>query len=269
MGRLASFLPRKAPAPHELELAHLARAEYDALWQETFGHRTGPERNYFETHRERYYELFNSLVRYFPDRGAAIGVLEAGVSEYASFYKRLYPDMRLVTLDRPVADQGADANWSRTLARAERHYNVNLNTETIGPNWGEPPMGRFDLVVCTEVIEHLILHPVELLEQLLSLLRPEGLLYLTTPNFFRSENLAKIARRENPQAIYPRRGQNWDAHHHFREMTMQELLEFTRDAGGRVVASYYSACWDGEAVRSGPVEERSNLVLVAAAGGGS
>ena len=262
---LDSLASRDAPpAPHVLEREHLARAEYDRLWSESFGARPREARNYFETHRERFYELFNALAWYFPDRAASFRVLNVGVSEFDSFYRKLYPNMRLTTFDRPVADNGADARWGRELAGSERHYNGNLNTELIGPQWGEPPLGTFDLVVCTEVIEHLVLNPMEFIQELLSLLEPKGLLYLTTPNFYRRENLDRIARRENPQAAYPRRGENWDAHHHFRELTMGELEGYTAMAGGRVVERYFSRCWDFAQPPGLPPEERSNLVLVAA-----
>ena len=251
--------PPAAQEPHALERPHLPRAEFDAIWQEAFGSRTDAARAYFDLHRQRHYELFNAVVHFF-GRDPAIDVLEIGPSEYALFYKRLFPKIRFATLDRPLSMHGADAAWSRRVANADRHYNANLDHDVLSPGWGEPALGTFDLVVCTEVIEHLVLHPSDLLEALLSLLKPGGLLYLTTPNFLRDENLARIARHENPQAVYPRRGQNWDAHHHFREMTMAELHAFTEAAGGRVTTSYFSACWDPQPPAR--VEGRGNLVAV-------
>ncbi len=44
------------------------------------------------------------------------------------------------------------------------------------------PTGHFDVVCSFEVIEH-VPHPAEDLERMVSVLRPGGLLYLTTPNF--------------------------------------------------------------------------------------
>ena len=55
---------------------------------------------------------------------------------------------------------------------------------------------------------------------------------------------------------------NWDAHHHFREVSMDELVRFAQEAGGKIVMQSFSACWDGPAVRRGTPSQRSNLVLV-------
>jgi SAM-dependent methyltransferase len=247
---------------HALEREHLPRERYEAAWQARFGNRTQPALGYFTTHRERFYELFNAVAYLRSRYRLGPEVLEIGVSEFTFLYQDLFPELRLVTLDRPIEMNGADAAWSRDHARAERHYNADLTAAKLDPSWGEPPLGRFDLVICTEVIEHLVVNPVEFLEGLVSVLKDEGLLYLTTPNFFRRDNRLKFARGENPQAIYPRRGENWDAHHHFREFGMAELEAFAQQAGGRIVERHYSACWEVDARWPARYAERSNLVLV-------
>ena len=72
----------------------------------------------------------------------------------------------------------------------------------------------------------------------------------------------------NPQEVFPRRGQNWDAHYHYREYTLNELVHFATEAGGRVVESSYSACWDESEVVAGMQLEAqlSELVLLVAPG---
>jgi hypothetical protein len=120
--------------------------------------------------------------------------------------------------------------------------------------------------MCTEVLEHLVVNPVEFLGSLINLLAAGGFLYLTTPNFFRLENLEKINCRINPQVVFPKRGENFDAHHHYREYDMEELVRFVGEAGGKVVARYFSGCWDEDALLSGILKEhperKANLVLV-------
>jgi len=261
--------PSVAPEPHFLEREHLPRTDYETVWQARYATSEGERRQYLEAHRERYFELLNTLAWYLRDREPGTRVLEVGVSEYVALYKHYFPGIRLFTLDRPLEHHGVDPDWCRQAARAEAHYALDLNAQFPSPDWGEPPLGRFDFVIFTEVIEHLVVNPVELLESLLALLAPQGLLYLTTPNFFRFESLEKFSRRENPQAVYPRRGQNWDAHHHFREYCLSELQQFVAEAGGRILTHYYSACWDGPAIRAADPSLRSNIVLVIASAAGA
>ncbi len=263
----AAASPAAPPAPQAgdeqcvLEKELLDRGAYEEKWRELFGQR---QENYFAMHRRRYYELFNALAHSCPRGGRDALVLEIGVSEFLPLYRHFFPSLRLVTIDRPLASHGFDPAYCLERGGAERHYQVDLNVVALAPDFGAPPLGRFDYVVCTEVLEHLVVNPVEFLGSLLSLLQPEGLLYLTTPNFFRSENLDKIARRINPQMVYPRRGQNADAHHHFREYDMGELRAFVAEAGGRVVVSLYSDCWEnGPPAGAVPREQRANLVLLA------
>ena len=93
-------------------------------------------------------------------------------------------------------------------------------------------------------------------------LAANGCLYLTTPNFFRSDNLEQLLEQHNPQQVFPAGEGNWDAHFHHREYGARELLGFVRDAGGRCRSFHYSGCWDDEAIRAGSDNELGNLVFV-------
>lgn len=241
----------------------LDRERYEEKWREWFGHRS---EGYFAMHKRRYHELFNTLAFYLRTMKRNPRVLEIGVSEFLLFYRHFFPEIRLVTADRPLAQHGFAASFCLEKGGAERHYEIDLNHEELSPAFGAPPLGRFDFVVCTEVLEHLIVNPVEFLRSLLSLLDAQGRLYLTTPNFLRWENLQKISRRVNPLMVYPPRGGNLDAHHHFREYAMEELMAFAAEAGGKTVVHTHSDCWDpidpGAPGFVARPEERSNLVLI-------
>jgi len=120
----------------------------------------------------------------------------------------------------------------------------------------------YDLILFTEILEHLIINPIELLKELLNLLNESGSIYLTTPNFYSKRNLDLIALRENPQAIYPEADGNWDAHHHFREYCAKELFRMIEKAGGVTTHFYFSNCWGNGNNETLPVEQRENLVFV-------
>lgn len=72
-------------------------------------------------------------------------------------------------------------------------YSVDLETEAL-PVLDE----TFDVVLCCEVIEHMEVDPMFMMSEINRVLKPEGLLILTTPNITSSRALYKILRGEEP-----------------------------------------------------------------------
>jgi len=266
--RLAdSGLPTIAANALSVELercAALARDRYDALWTAIFA--AGRplivgQAEYAQTHRERFFELMNAvsvLVRGIDSPR----LLEFGPSEFSAMYGKLVPRLELVIADRPVAPDYVgftEARCRGQLACTE-YIAVDLaDRADMDAKLGA--RGGFDVVVLTEVLEHLPVHPVDVLARLVRLLAPGGALYLTTPNFFAQAHLDQLAKGENPCAVYPRGDENWDAHHHYREYDAVELAAFIAAAGGRVDAFCFSGCWDPPG-SSLPEHRRGNLVFV-------
>jgi len=244
---------------------HIPRNRYEELYRQVFA--SGREliigqHDYGAQHKQRFRELFNAC-QLLIEGYASPRILEFGTSEFSAIYKRLWPEARLHLSDRPVATDypGFQESVARRLADLEDYHAVDLEGGRRAVEDSTLAGYRFDLIVFTEVLEHLLVHPVEILGVLLDLLTPQGHLYLTTPNFFRRENLEKLATFENPQEIYPVSGGNWDRHHHHREYGARELLHFIAQAGGEPAAFCFSDCWGEDPSLSQP--ERSNLVLVA------
>jgi SAM-dependent methyltransferase len=227
---------------------------------------THPGDVYVTRHKDRYYELFDHLA-HFIDGKESPRVCEVGVSAFTRFYTKLLPQIELVTVDRSLDLFGVESPFAIEECGASHHYNIDLNRESLHPDWGTPSIGIFDYVVFCEVLEHLRVSPVQIFEELLSLLKPDGLLYLTTPNFFSYHHLKQIARWENPQDIFHRRDEDKHAACHYREYSMAELIQFVGEAGGKVVKAYHSNVWEDETLRKALAqtpEMFSNLVVVAA-----
>ena len=82
--------------------------------------------------------------------------------------------------------------------------------------------GAYDAVFFCEIIEHLMHDPVHCLHEINRVLRPGGVLILSTPNAFRLENFMKVLRGRN---FYPPYS-GWGASsRHHREFTLGELQE--------------------------------------------
>lgn len=198
------------------------------------------QREYVAEHRVRFLELFHAA-RVLTSGIDRPRVLEFGASMFSAFYKSLLPGCGLVIAD---GAPGFDEVLCETIAQPDAFVTVDLHADLQAPGIALDRHGPFDVVVFTEVLEHLTRHPVEILQFLMKRLAFGGFLYLTTPNAFSHGKLQLIGRRRNPQQVFPRGDENRDAHYHSREYSMSELVEFVKEARGRVRALRFSSCWD-------------------------
>ena len=89
----------------------------------------------------------------------------------------------------------------------------------------------FDVVLFCEIIEHLLMDPIAVLSEIKRVLRPDGLLVLTTPNVNRLENVARMIAGANiydPYSGYGPYGR------HNREYNKHELHLLLTHLGFRV-----------------------------------
>lgn len=94
--------------------------------------------------------------------------------------------------------------------------------------------GTFDLVLFCEMIEHMLMDPLATLRQIHRILRPGGVLILTTPNVARLENVLRLLHGANlydPYSGYGPYGR------HNREFTRHELHRLLEFAGFEVETS--------------------------------
>ena len=99
------------------------------------------------------------------------------------------------------------------------------------------PDGFFDVVLCCEILEHLLEDPLAPLREIKRVLRPNGALVLTTPNAVRLENVARMVSGFNvydPYSGYGPYGR------HNREYTQHELVHLLQDAGFDVEQTFTS-----------------------------
>ncbi|NDC09619.1 MAG: DUF4214 domain-containing protein [Oxalobacteraceae bacterium] len=266
--------PLNLPAPVSALSARLAAcesiiwADYLAAWRQVFDNPSHPliigQREYGVTHQRRFFETLNALAILGAGSSGA-RLLEFGASDFSVLYRRFFKDATLAIADRPVPDDyiGFTADVAQGKLGAADFFTIDLQAPAQFDALAAS-MPRFSHILFCEVLEHLVVNPVEVIRFLMSLLREEGVLYLTTPNFFRRENVEKMMRRVNPQEVYPAGDGNWDAHFHHREFDMRELLSFATEAGGELRACYFSACWDTPNEASHQDETSGNLVLVLA-----
>ena len=86
----------------------------------------------------------------------------------------------------------------------------------------------FDLVLYCEIIEHLLMNPVHTLKEIHRVLKPSGLLVVTTPNVARLGNIIAIA---EGKSIYDPYSGFGPYGRHNREFSMTELLHLLNFCG--------------------------------------
>ena len=111
----------------------------------------------------------------------------ADLTEGKQIAKRLVPDGRNRSALDVGARNGTQSQWLKTRGYAVRSIDVEPRFETCElVNANEPlpfDADTFDLIWCSEVIEHLV-NPEESLKEMLRVCKPGGRVILTTPNSY-------------------------------------------------------------------------------------
>lgn len=108
------------------------------------------------------------------------------------------------------------------------------------------PSHAFDLIVFTEVLEHLNFNPIPLLKEFNRILKPCGLIYLATPNLVRASNRVLMMKGKGFMNsvehlrwnLQPETGMAVGLH--WREWTKEELIELFSEAGFSLKSHRYA-----------------------------
>ena len=183
---------------------------------------------YAETHSRRFYET----LRFLPELPSNARVLELGaLPYYFTILMENFAGVRPDTLSFFEFEQSESATHAvQNVERGERYefdYRaVNVETEVF-------PFAddTFDLVLCCEILEHLLINPSHMLYEAHRVLRPGGHILITTPNVLRWDNLWAMIRGTN---IYDRYHGNGIYGRHNREYSPGEVSELLQANGFQV-----------------------------------
>jgi SAM-dependent methyltransferase len=136
--------------------------------------------DYYKNDKGRYWRSLELLCQVELPNPAKM--LEVGGGQIALMCKALFGD------DSTVAD------ISQKYAAPLRKADIEVVTFNLMASKPHEIAGQFDVIVMLEVIEHVPLPAHVTFERLKPLLRPNGVLFLTTPNLFRLRNLIRMIR---------------------------------------------------------------------------
>ncbi len=147
------------------------------LWQASVVPRPGA---YFRWHLPRWLKTMKLIQDAIVRRGGAVRILEIGVDPPFSILLRKH----LASLNVEVAEDvrtsiaGGEAEY-RSSSCCERVQSVPLLLGGDRLPWKD---GAYDLVIMTEVIEHVCMHPQLVISEINRVTAADGLLVLSTPN---------------------------------------------------------------------------------------
>lgn len=150
-------------------------------------------------------------------------------------------------LDRDVSGMELPENINAYCALLER-YQIQVLPDRLCNKPSQVESESVDLVVFSEVLEHLRISPLEALIEIRRMLRPGGVLVLTTPNIASLSNIVALLRGKNIVERLPDRSDGLDhitdLMTHIREYTMQELHVLMGRAGLEIVRTRFSVATD-------------------------
>lgn len=152
-----------------------------------------PTNPYHKTHSKRYGRTLSVLLDEKPLKGK---LLEVGTSKvYPLVLQELVPGLQVHVTDY---DLSKPPKGSLTISEGDRSrkvpvYRVDIETTPL-PVEDE----TFDYIICGEVIEHLERDPMFMMSELNRVMKPNGLLVLTTPNIASSHGVSRILQGADP-----------------------------------------------------------------------
>jgi 2-polyprenyl-3-methyl-5-hydroxy-6-metoxy-1,4-benzoquinol methylase len=187
---------------------------------------------YFALHRARFADLLHLSREYVPDPSAR--VLDVGRSELTAYLADYYKNIYSMGFDPAVDDGG-----HREVSSMDRvpHITFDLLRSDRVSSW--PDCGKFDLIIFSEVIEHLCIAPEYVLAALGSMLTERGILICSTPN---AADFAKRVRMVIGRNPYERLRLYAMNPGHVREYTRQELVDVA-DSVGMVCLRHAYRSW--------------------------
>lgn len=173
---------------------------------------------------------FQYVLELIPRAEDAVCLLDIGPTPFTLLLKRLFPHYEIRALDR-----------TSHLAARFRAAGVELSECDLDDE--SPPYddGTFDVVLFTEVLEHIFAPPSDVLRGIRRIIRPGGRLILSVPNFAALHKRIRLLLGYSPLP-HPddKMKKDWlHGHGHLHEYTMGEIVSIVEGVGFRVAARRY------------------------------
>jgi len=184
---------------------------------------------YVDTHARRFHETLRRLPS-FPHPPA---VLELGGIPYSmSILLRTCYGAALDTISFYEVETAAASSHELVSADGTERHLFDVRSINVERDLFPFDDGRFDLVMCCEILEHLLINPSHMFYEAHRVLKPGGFIFVSTPNVLRAANIRALQEGRN---IYDAYHGNGVYGRHNREFTPVEVGALLQSCGFAVL----------------------------------
>jgi SAM-dependent methyltransferase len=194
---------------------------------------------YVETHSRRFYET----LRLLPDLSTGARVLELGaIPYYLTILLRKFAGLNVDPLSFYEFETAERTTHRLENDQSQESYEFDYAPLNVEKDVFPSGDGTYDLVLCCELLEHLLINPSHMLYEIHRVLKTGGYLLLSTPNVLRWGNVFSLLKGRNINDCYHGNGIYG---RHNREYSMQEVSQLLEANG-------FSIDWIGTRSVYGP-----------------
>ncbi|WP_161598394.1 methyltransferase domain-containing protein [Pseudodesulfovibrio senegalensis] len=178
-------------------------------------------------------------------------------------YARMVHDVSLIVSSNAIAlDVAGVQGEQNPLVKSGLFKRVDVlgDFDCERDEWSARSDSLYDVVVMTEVIEHLSYHPAHALVQCNKSLKMGGFLYLTTQNIAKLKSIYALTEGLTPYNFGEYALEKEGAIRHHREYALKELARFIAAHGFQLVA-YTTDCFERFTYDDGWIAELTGLHL--------
>lgn len=178
--------------------------------------------------RENWYR-FKRIMNSIPSLSVPMRVLDIGTTPFTFYLKEAYPHYEVYGLDR------TNLMEKRCKSRGIKFKICNLGDES-APFEDD----YFDLIIFTEVLEHICAPPSEVLKEIRRIMRKKGKLIISVPNIAclakRVYLLLGVTPLGDPDKAM---SEEWHGYGHLHEYTMKEIISKLEGCNFTILSKEY------------------------------
>jgi SAM-dependent methyltransferase len=181
---------------------------------------------YMETQKYRFKKIISTISKY----GKRVRILDIGATPFTIFLKKTYSESEVYSVDK-----------TDLMKQRMQENSVSFKKFDIGSEKIQFEDNYFDIIIFTEVLEHLFVSPTIILKELKRVLKNDGVLIMSVPNiaslYKRLGLLIGKSPLENMDDVI---NNEWaHGHGHIHEYSMGEMLSLLKKNNFKIIKKSY------------------------------